>query len=70
MCVQGHVDAWYHLGLMHLKGWGTKPNRQQATQLFTQAAKLNHLLAQYNLAVLHLSDRYASFFRAATTFCF
>ena len=67
--MQGHVDAWFHLGVMHLKGWGTRISRHQATQFFAQAAKLGHLLAMYNLAMMHLTDR-SVFMRACVPTCF
>eukprot|EP00887_Chlorella_sp_A99_P003160 scaffold9.g3160.t1 len=37
----GQGDAYYYLGLMHLKGWGTKQD-------------LGNLLASHSLAMLHL----------------
>lgn len=52
--LQGHVESWFHLGLMHLNGWGTRKAPQQALYFFTLAAKMGHTLAQYNLAMLHL----------------
>lgn len=55
MCAaQGHVESWFHLGLMHLNGWGTRKAPQQALYFFTLAARMGHALAQYNLAMLHL----------------
>jgi TPR repeat protein len=39
---------------MHLNGWGTNINAQQALNYFSMASKLGHVLAQYNLAMLHL----------------
>lgn len=48
------MESWFHLGVMHLNGWGTKANAQQALTFFNMASKLGHVLAQYNLAMLHL----------------
>ena len=55
-CTQGHLDAAYQLGVMYLAGWGEKANRNQATYFWALAAKFGHVLAMYNLAMLHLSD--------------
>ena len=46
-------------GLMHLKGWGTKPDAAKAIQLFVAAAKSGNMLAAYNLAMLHLGGHTA-----------
>ena len=54
--LQMHVDSWFHLGVMHLNGLGVKKNLQQALNYFTSAAKYGHVLAQYNLAMLHLQN--------------
>lgn len=54
--LQMHVDSWFHLGVMHLNGLGVKKNLQQALNYFASAAKYGHLLAQYNLAMLHLQN--------------
>ncbi len=51
-----HVDSWFHLGVMHLNGLGVKKNLQQALNYFASAAKFGHVLAQYNLAMLHLQN--------------
>ena len=48
------MESWFHLGLMHLKGWGTRANPQQALYFWALAAKMGHALAQYDLAMLHL----------------
>ena len=52
---QGHVEAWFHLGVLHLRGWGTPASPTSALNYFNLAAKMGHLLAQYNLAMMHLS---------------
>jgi len=52
---QGHVEAWFHLGVLHLRGWGAPASATQALYFFSLAAKMGHLLAQYNLAMMHLS---------------
>ena len=36
--------------------WGVKKNLQQALNYFASAAKYGHVLAQYNLAMLHLQN--------------
>lgn len=54
--MQMHVDSWFHLGVMHLNGLGVKTNMQQALNYFASAAKYGHVLAQYNLAMLHLQN--------------
>ena len=53
---QRHVDAWFHLGVMHLNGLGVKANMQQALAYLNSAANYGHVLAQYNLAMLHLQN--------------
>ena len=50
------MDAWFHLGVMHLNGLGVKANMQQALAYLNSAANYGHVLAQYNLAMLHLQD--------------
>lgn len=42
---------------MHLKGWGTPAAVKQAAQQWEASAKLGHLLAGYNLAMLHLGGQ-------------
>lgn len=44
-------------GQMHLKGWGTPAAVKQAAQQWEAASKLGHLLAAYNLAMLHLGGQ-------------
>jgi TPR repeat protein len=51
-----HVDSWFHLGVMHLNVLGVKTNMQQALNYFASASKYGHVLAQYNLAMLHLQS--------------
>lgn len=41
---------------MHLNGLGVNTNMQQALNYFASAAKNGHVLAQYNLAMLHLQN--------------
>lgn len=38
--MQGHTEAWFHVGVMHLKGWGTPRSLQQAQYYFSMAAKV------------------------------
>ena len=54
------MEAWFHLGVMHLNGWATARNLQQAQNFFGMAAKVHHTLAMYNLAMLHLARDAAS----------
>ena len=49
------MEAWFHLGVLHLRGWGTPASPTSALNYFNLAAKMGHLLAQYNLAMMHLS---------------
>lgn len=58
--MQGHTEAWFHLGVMHLNGWGTGRNVQQAQYFFSMAAKVGHTLGTYNLAMLQLNRDAAS----------
>ena len=41
-------------GLMHLRGWGVASSVKKAVALWDQAAAGGHLLASYDLAMLHL----------------
>ena len=45
---------------MHLNGWGTPRNLQQAQYYFSMAAKVHHTLGTYNLAMMHLARDAAS----------
>lgn len=54
--LQGHPEAWFHLGVMHLNGWATKYSQTQALHYFTLASKMGHVLATYNLAMMHLGS--------------
>ena len=54
--LQGHPEAWFHLGVMHLNGWATKYSQTQALHYFTLASKMGHVLAMYNLAMIHLGS--------------
>ncbi|KAL4449404.1 hypothetical protein ABPG77_007048 [Micractinium sp. CCAP 211/92] len=51
------ASALFLLGQMHLKGWGTPAAVKQAAQQWEAASKLGHLLAAYNLAMLHLGGQ-------------
>ena len=44
------------MGVMYLNGWGVKPSQRQAIDCFTVAGQVGHLLAMYNLAMMHLSN--------------
>ena len=54
--VQGHLDAAYQLGVMYLNGWGERASRTQAMYYWTLASNYGHVLAMYNLAMLHLAS--------------
>lgn len=54
---QGNAEAWFHMGVMYLNGWGVKPSHRQALECFTIAAQVGHVLGMYNLAVMHLNGR-------------
>ena len=56
MGVQGHLDAAYQLGVIYLNGWGERASRTQAINCWTLAANYGHVLAMYNLAMLHLAN--------------
>ena len=55
--VQGHPEAWFHLGTVHLHGWGVPVSMQQAQAFFAMAAKAGHVMGQYNLAMIYLKNR-------------
>jgi TPR repeat protein len=65
---QGYVEAWFHLGAMYQNGWGVKGSAHQALYYFSLAAKMGHILAQYNLAMLHLQGPAADKFAALISF--
>eukprot|EP00798_Chlamydomonas_sp_ICE-L_P007836 gene7836-1036_t len=53
---QGHPEAHFFLGLMHLKGWGVKrKSAQMAYSYFNLASRTGHKLAMYNLALMNLA---------------
>ena len=54
--MQGHVEAWFHLGTMYLYGWFVPMSITQAQNYFSLAAKMGHILAQYNLAMTLLQN--------------
>lgn len=37
--MQGNTEAWFHLGVMHLNGWGVPRNPGQAQYFFSMTAK-------------------------------
>ena len=39
MPLQGNTEAWFHLGVMHLNGWGVPRNVMQAQYFFSMTAK-------------------------------
>lgn len=50
----GSSDTFFYLGLMHLNGWGTRRDTGQAITMWETSSRLGHMLASYNLAMLHL----------------
>ena len=54
---QGNAEAWFHMGVMYLNGWGVKPSQRQALDCFTVSAQVGHVLGMYNLAIMHLNGR-------------
>ncbi|GIL51665.1 hypothetical protein Vafri_7607 [Volvox africanus] len=55
---EARPEAWFYLGVMHLKGYGVRRKSvQRALTYFLLASQTGHLLAQYNVAMLHLAGR-------------
>lgn len=55
---QGHADAHFFLGVMHMKGLGVRrKSAQRAFSYFMLAAHTGHTLAMYNAAVIQLQGR-------------
>ena len=53
----GSLEAHFHLGVMHLHGWGgLQPSDAQARAHFALAARGGHVLAAYNLAMMLLAS--------------
>ena len=47
LSLQGNTEAWFHLGVMHLNGWGVPRNVMQAQYFFSMTAKtVRHPLRQ------------------------
>lgn len=42
--MQGNTEAWFHLGVMHLNGWGVPRNVMQAQYFFSMTSKTVRLL--------------------------
>ena len=56
----GHVEALFHLAVMHEQGEGVPENFSHALGLYRRAAELGYAVAQYDLAVMYtLGDRVA-----------
>ncbi len=49
----GSADALYYMGIMLLRGQGTKGDPVRAADCFQRAAEAGHVLAQYQLATLY-----------------
>ena len=49
---QGHADAQYHLGLMHINGTGVLENHRTTVKWLSEAAKQGHAEAQHYLAIM------------------
>lgn len=55
---QGHSDAHFFLGVMHLRGLGSRRKSiQRAFTYFTAAAHAGNVHAAYNAAMLHLGGK-------------
>jgi TPR repeat protein len=50
---QGDPEAMTNLGLLYLKGLGTKQDMGKAAELYERAAQLGFVIAQFNLANLY-----------------
>jgi SEL1 protein len=51
-------DAWFYLGVMHMRGYGVRRKSvQRALTYFTLAAQSGNPLAQYNAAVMHMAGK-------------
>ena len=50
---QGHIDAQYSLGSMHLTGEGVIKDYTRAAEWYSKAANQGDAKAQYNLGVMH-----------------
>ena len=55
---QGNTEAWFHLGVMHLNGWGTPRDAVQAQYFFSMTAKtvraFDPLPFVYKYVLLHV----------------
>ncbi|KAL6772072.1 SLP1A [Auxenochlorella protothecoides x Auxenochlorella symbiontica] len=56
----GHADAHFFLGMMHLRGMAVAPDMQRAVHHLGVAARRGHILAGYDLAMLHLGGHTGS----------
>jgi TPR repeat protein len=50
---QGHVEAFFNLGVLYSEGQGVRRDTLQSLEWFEKAAQLGHAQAQHNLGVLH-----------------
>jgi len=50
---EGHVRAWYILGLMHEQGYGAAQDKCQAALCYKKAAERGQVQAQYRLGFLY-----------------
>ena len=53
---QGHADAQYNLGVMHLNGWGVPMNEIVAEKMFLMAAEQGTTEAQISLGLIYAAD--------------
>jgi TPR repeat protein len=51
----GNRDAQFHLARMYARGWGVKPDRARAAELYRRAAEAGLARAQYELGLAYLA---------------
>ena len=52
---QGNLEARFNLGALYIGGHGVSKDYAKAIYYFTLAANRGHMLALYNLAMMHLN---------------
>jgi hypothetical protein len=58
---QGNTEAWFHLGVMHLNGWGVPRNVMQAQYFFSMTAKTVRRAVQQKAQSLRRCSTYICF---------
>ena len=53
---QGHVDAWYQLGVMYLEGVGVTEDEHMALEYISQAAATHHAEAEKMFEIMMTTD--------------